>query len=231
MPRREEYAVSDGEGGYSYSSDRSAADIRDADQIAQLGAQASSLIPAGFFVGAAEKETSRATNERDTEVNGHVTYGLYQIDTSEQQSAGEGSDGVSLFDPIISTRVFAFIQEQRLRAIADAAGFDISNPPADAWPYLAWAHNAGLGEPLTSIAKFGFDWAATVKRNTAEGNDYMINHMIPYAARVSELVDQYRQEVATSIGGDDNTGIGGVDGGGLVGLAVVAWLIFSGRLG
>jgi hypothetical protein len=85
--------------------------------------------------------------------------------------------------------------------IGKAAGFTLTNVPRDAYAYAAWAHNAGIDEPLTSIKKNGFNWQRTIERNKKaydagdkdpeHGAGYMWLKMIPYANKVLEYVDKY----------------------------------------
>ncbi len=179
------YITSDG----SESSSRGdATGIPEGDLI-QYWKQVSSRIPAGYALGVAARESGMSgdlyvTNEHDTDVktkdDGSTTtydsYGIFQMGKTEAVKAKVPPIASFLIDPQNNCLCAAVSFESHLDDILDAANLDAPND--DVWCYLAWAHNAGVGEPLTSIKKYGLDWAALKARDQ---NDYMRNKMIPYA--------------------------------------------------
>lgn len=159
MARRTEYLLADG----TRSSSRADAQVVEAGQVVASALKFSSLIAPQFFVGTAQHETNFAVNEEDTEESGYVSTGIYQLSRGEAVSVGLPL--ASLVDLDDSSQVFASLCEARFRAIALAAGFDTSAPPADAWAYLAIAHNQGLTAALKTINQYGLDWAGYKARN------------------------------------------------------------------
>jgi hypothetical protein len=147
----------------------------------------------GFFAGVADRETTFAINEEDTDFNDdgltvkRKTYGPFQSDVITDSVTTEGQLGPGV-------KRFVVDMIKNLEALAKAAGFDSANPPRDAYAYLAWSHNAGLGGvpgkfgPLDSIKAYGMDWE---KLKTRDQNDYMRKRMIPYGDAVLRYVDMY----------------------------------------
>ncbi|MCU1280300.1 MAG: hypothetical protein JWM53_3846 [bacterium] len=151
------------------------------------------------FLGTAQHEADLALNEVDIETTGYTTSGIFQLNFKDEIAA------VAPFaDPLLlddAAMLFATQVDRLARALQAAANEaaadpstprgvawpDLYNPPPDAYGYLAWAHNEGLGGnagnggkwgPLDSIAKFGMDWEALKAR--PDQNDYMRLKMIPY---------------------------------------------------
>jgi hypothetical protein len=178
------YILSDG----SESSNRGdAAGIPESDLI-QYWKAVSSRIPAGYALGVAARESGKAgdlyvTNEHDsdTQDSGDVyeSYGIFQMGRTEAAKALVSPTAASIIDPQNNCLIAAVNFESNLDKILDAAGLDAPND--DVWCYLAWAHNAGVGQPVKSIQTYGLDWAALKARPQ---NDYMTNKMIPYAEYV-----------------------------------------------
>jgi len=158
--RREEYVLPDGR---RTTSRRTGARLIPPLQVAELAWAATTRIHAKFFVATAERESGFATNEVDTEPNGFVSEGLYQLSAEEADDIG--MHDADLLDPVISTRVFARLQERRLSAIIRAAiGPPILREP-DVWAYLGLAHNQGLSAALKTIKTYGLNWDAYKERN------------------------------------------------------------------
>lgn len=147
----------------------------------------------GFFAGVADRETTFAINEEDTDFNDdgitikRKTYGPFQSDVSTDSVTTEGQLGPGV-------KRFVVDMIKNLEAIAKVAKFDAANPPRGAYPYLAWSHNAGLGGvpgkfgPLDSIKAYGMDWEQLKARDQ---NDYMRKRMIPYGDAILRYVDLY----------------------------------------
>ena len=156
--RKEEYVQPD---GTRLRSRQRGARMVSPGYIAELAIVESRRIPVKYFVASAERESSFATNEVDTEPNGYISEGLYQLSKSEASDVGMA--GADLLDPVLSTRVFAKLQERRLSAIAKLTGNVLKEP--DVWAYLAIAHNQGLGACLKTIKMYGLDWKEYKARN------------------------------------------------------------------
>lgn len=119
-------------------------------------------IPARFFVGVAQHETNFATNEIDTEPNGFVSEGIYQISRAEAREVGQSA--ADLLALGAATKVAARLMERRLATIVQAA--NLARPyPDDTWAYLGMSHNLGIGATLKTIRLHGLDWEAYKKRN------------------------------------------------------------------
>ncbi len=189
-----------------------------AGEIARLARAATAKLPPGLIVGVALRESGFKWNEVDADLydSGEEkplrTYGLCMINVREAANAivffNPLNPAPALCDPARNVAAGCVTLRGHLEAIASAAGFDPDAPPRDAWPYVCWAHNGGLGAALGGISKYGFDWERMKARNIAEGNDYVINHLIPYAEKVLEYIDQYPSP--TSGGGDNGNGGGEV---------------------
>lgn len=125
MARKVQYRLADG----SLSSDRSDAITVSPDDI--RAAVSGSVVPSQYFVGTAKHETDFAINEVDTEPNGHVTYGLFQID--------DGSGDWWTFQDAIQK--FVAIAESNATWLAD--GTPLDQVRRDFWAFLAGVHNIG----------------------------------------------------------------------------------------
>ncbi len=128
-------------------------------EVRRLAELSSVVIPPQYFVATAEHETGFCPVEVDTEENGHVTMGLYQVDDDECASVGEPS--ANLYDPAVCTRVFAHVQERRFARIVDVFG----RIQPDIWAYLGLAHNEGLGAAQKTLRRYGMDWTEYKRRN------------------------------------------------------------------
>jgi hypothetical protein len=161
MGRTVEYVLADG----SRSSSRGAAVLADPAVVVATWRKFSRR-SARYALGTAQHEADLATNEIDTEPDGKVTTGVYQLDTTEKLSALMPlADLTSLDD---STQVFATVSEARWTAICTTAGVDRDAAPPDVNAYMTIAHNQGLGACLRSIAAHGLDWEGYKARNIAE---------------------------------------------------------------
>ena len=163
--------------------------------VLQLARQSSAVIPAEFVLNMALNETGDrgdswpAANAVD---DGGRSIGLLQVSGDEQTRAGVPG---SLYDPATNVRVFVGYLAQDLKRIADAAKLDLTRPlKLDAFKYLAWAHNAGVGQPLASIQRYGLDWDKLKAR--PDQNDYVRNRLIPYAERAVFGAGRYGKGIA-----------------------------------
>ena len=159
MARREEYRCPDG----SWSQLRAAAQLVSSREIVGAALSLTGAVPPSHFLGTAQHESGFALNERDTEVSGFQSFGLYQL------SAEEASDvhlpAANLLSLEDSTKVFVALCVRRLAAIRAAAGLAADDMRADLWPYLAIAHNEGSAAAVASIHRFGLDWSKYKARN------------------------------------------------------------------
>jgi hypothetical protein len=194
------YIISDG----SESNSRGdATGIPESDLI-QYWKAVSSRIPAGYALGVAARESGKSgdlyvTNEHDTDTQDdgseYDSYGIFQMGKTEAAKALIPPLASFLIDPQNNCLCAAVNFESNLDRILAAAGLDTPND--DVWCYLAWAHNAGVGQPVKSIQTYGLDWAALKARPQ---NDYMTNKMIPYA----EYVLSETRRVPDIGNGEDN---------------------------
>src|SRR5271157_4240977 len=129
-------------------------------------------IIAQYAVASAQHETDFTTNEKDIEVSGFVSKGIFQIADDEVIEAQEWAratnndarlgklQSIDLYTLEGSSYVLATLAEKRLKRICEAAGLDYddtTNLPPDVWFYVALAHNMGLGGALKTIANHGLD--------------------------------------------------------------------------
>ena len=119
-------------------------------------------LPDHFLLAVAEHESGRACNEVDTEPNGFMTYGIFQLSKSEAKEMGEPD--ADLLNLITSTRIFCRLMEKRLVSIIKEAKLASHYPP-DVYFYLAMVHNMGLAATLKTIRIYGLNAAAWTKRN------------------------------------------------------------------
>lgn len=144
----------------------------------------------GFVLGIGIRETNLCANEIDTDYRGGQpldlrTYGLLQLNPLELRDAVRLGALVrpdaDLCDPSVNIAAGVALFESMLARILDAA--HLAEPTPDTWPYLAWAHNAGIGEPIRSIAHWGLDWPALTKRpENLDPQGYVCRKLIPYAS-------------------------------------------------
>jgi hypothetical protein len=168
----------------------------DAGQLESIVRANTSGIPVGWFVGMAEREIGGRTvggpfkwNEvaSDFDENGYSkgadTYGLFQLRTSTMISALSlgALDDESACDPATNAAAFSRKMGTNLLAIQAAAP---GSPAFDTWCYLAWSHNAGLGDCLPGIVKYGLDWEAAKTRNG--NNAWFQSRLIPYAEHIAQ---------------------------------------------
>jgi hypothetical protein len=127
-------------------------------------------IDARYALGTAQHESGFALNEKDTEPNGFVSMGLYQISMDEMVHVGmRRADPYDLDE---CTIVFARLTEERFKAIIRAVGHFPSESP-DVNAYLFIAHNQGLAACLKSIKLHDMNWAAYKKRNGDAARKFM----------------------------------------------------------
>jgi hypothetical protein len=124
------------------------------------------IIPAQYAAGTAQHETGYAVNEVDTEENGYVSKGIFQLSDEEANSVYHHD--ADLLDLDESCIVFSAIQVKRMQALVRAA--KANGPSPSLWAYLAVAHNQGLAAAVKSIAKYGMDWNKYRMRNLADPN-------------------------------------------------------------
>ncbi len=131
------------------------------------------VISVDHFLGTALHETGGdfhagtaggCTNERDTEDNGVVTFGAYQLE--EEEAAYAGLSKADLFDLNEATEVFARLTERRRLILRLAASLRSTDPdPSDLYGYLVVAHNMGVRTARTSILRYGMSWETFKDRN------------------------------------------------------------------
>jgi hypothetical protein len=157
-------------------------------------------IPVGWFVGMAEREIGgrnvggpfkwnevAADFNEDGSSKGGDTYGLFQVRKSAfaaSLSLGALSDSAAC-DPATNAGAFCRRMNANLSAIRLAAP---NASEFDVWCYLAWSHNAGLGDALRSIANYGLDWDAAKSRPQ---NDWFLDRLIPYAEHIATRATDY----------------------------------------
>lgn len=120
-----------------------------------------SSIPAQYAVGTADHESSFTINERDTEPNGFVSIGIFQLSQDEANAAGFPAANLLTLED--SCAVMAKTAERRLANILSAA--NLTTPTPDCWFYLALCHNQGWGACHKTICAHGLDAAAWTARN------------------------------------------------------------------
>lgn len=159
-------------------------------------AHLASSFPPGLFVGIAERETAYALNEMDTDFkpDGSIrgtTYGLFQ--TSNPADVGN-------LDSAVATLAYD-LDRYWIQIAAAARLAKLEPPPRDAFAYLCWAHNEGIGAAIKSIRTYGLDWGELVRRNRREceagahdpdhGAGYVMVRLVPYVTRVLACIDRY----------------------------------------
>jgi hypothetical protein len=162
--RIEEYRRPDG----TWTRDTRAAIRVTAEQVRDAARAASSLIPAQYFVATADHESNLAINERDTEPNGYVSKGIFQIGDEEiSQVHGWPCDPYTLGDAM---RIFAALQEKRLLVLEQLVNGPASSiaDPTHIWAYLSIAHNQGIEAAEQTIRRYGVDWVAYQSRNLTQ---------------------------------------------------------------
>jgi len=149
--RKTEYVLPD---GTRTTSRQKGAIILTPGEIRSFVSMSTSQIPAGYFVATAWRESGFATNEVDTETNGFVSWGLYQV--SAQEALDVGLPHADLLSPMQSTEVFVRLAKRNLDIVLRAVGGVAKTP--DVYAYLAIAHNEGLYAVRKTIKLHGLDW-------------------------------------------------------------------------
>jgi hypothetical protein len=116
-----------------------------------------------YALGTAQHETDLTVNEKDTEVTGFISMGLYQI--SKEEMIHVGMADADPYDAEENTIVFAKLTEERHHYIMGAVR---SYNADDMRAYLFIAHNQGLAACLKTIKAHGMDWASYKDRNITE---------------------------------------------------------------
>lgn len=178
------------DGSETSSRAQGAVGITEPDLIAYVKAY-SSKIPVGYFIGVAQRESGKVgdlfvTNEHDTDFkedgSTYESFGIFQMGRTEAIRAHIIPTADNLIDPENNVKCAAVTFERNLDKIMDACRAyygDYFTPQDELYCYLAWAHTAGYGEPVTSIGKYGLDWEALKVRN--HPGSWMIDKMVPYA--------------------------------------------------
>jgi Transglycosylase SLT domain len=200
------YILSDG----SESSSRSSAvGISEGDLIIFWQAY-SSRIPPGYALGVAKHESGMegglyVTNEHDTDTktkdDGTVvvydSYGIFQMGKTEAIKAHVIPTADALIDPENNVKCAAIVFESNLdkilAAFRDKYGYETPLTD-DVWRYCAWGHNAGIDEPVKSIATYGMDWQAALNRNQ---NEWFYNKLVPYT---DDVVAEIQRTSAIPLG-------------------------------
>lgn len=164
------------------------------DVVLELARQSSAVIPAEFVLNMALNETGSRGDEwpaANAVDDGGRSKGMLQVDDDEQRKSGVAGD---IFDPATNVRIFSGYLAKDLAQLAKAARLDLSRPlPLDIFKYLAWGHNAGVGEPLASIQRYGLDWD---KLKARPQNAYVRDKLIPYAERAVFGAGRYGKGIA-----------------------------------
>ncbi len=165
----------------------------------------SSRIPPGYFLGVAQRESGMigdqyVTNEHDTDYQDdgstRETYGIFQMNKTEALKAHVIPTADALIDPENNIKCAAINFELNLDRILEASNFTAINE--DVWRYLAWGHNAGIGDPVKSIQRFGLDWQAAISRDQ---NEWFMGRLVPYT---DAIVEQVRRSIPLGAG-ESNT--------------------------
>lgn len=169
MSRRvEEYLVST----TGWSESLSAAKYVTREQVAEAARKAGATIDLGYFVATAQHESSLRWNERDTEENGYMSYGIYQIGLHEARSVRMPTADLQDLDQ--ATRVMVMLAENRrmyLRRILTLAGAEAD--PKDLCAYIAICHNVGeMDGSIRNIPKYGMDFGKWKERNAKMAKEW-----------------------------------------------------------
>lgn len=190
------------------------------DDMVAVARRAAFGVPVGFVVGVAKRESNWTTNQIDTDYDADgnprdaKTYGLCMITRAEALGALSltALDTDGLLDPDTNVQVLCSLMAKYRIMLEEVAqdGFK----EEDMWCYLAWAHNAGVGQPLGSIQKYGLDWEALKARPQ---NEYVTSRLVPYA----EAIRTYAYKYSDVGGGSDDTILR------VLFLAVAGWLGYT----
>lgn len=119
-----------------------------------------SKIPAAYAVATSAHESNFTINEIDTEPNGFISKGIFQISDEEVAQTLQSADILTLHG---ACSVLSALAEVRLKHIMTAA--KLTTATADCYAYLALAHNQGLHAALKTIQAHGLDWKKYKERN------------------------------------------------------------------
>ena len=158
--RKEEYITPSG----VRSSSRKDAILAPPVQVAGASMVFARRIPPRWFVATAEHESGMALNEIDTEADGYVSKGIWQLSDTE-------AAGLDPYHLIESTEAFARLQEKRLSHLLTLPGVKLSDPSI--WAYLAISHNQGPAAAEKTVRLWGMNWAAYKRRNRESANPYL----------------------------------------------------------
>lgn len=134
-------------------------------------------IPVATAIGFGWHETNFVTNIHTVEPNGHTTGGIFEIDLTSGPPYINKGDNINVGAPWLnwwdlddSCAIFAArLHQYKFRIIRAAQAYNAANGlaaldetalPSDFYSYLGIAHNLGIGTALTSINKYGMNWAA-----------------------------------------------------------------------
>jgi hypothetical protein len=178
-------------------------------------------VPVGWIVGVAKRESNWSPNQIDTDFDEEgnprpaKTYGLCMIRRSEALTALSltAIDTSGLLDPATNIKVLSTVTARHRTLLSAAAPNEYSEE--DMLRYLCWAHNAGPGDSLPGIRKYGLDWQAALARNPAGG--YVNTRLRRYTDAVIDFVNRYPE---MPNGGDDTMGR-------LLVLAAIGWVGYN----
>lgn len=181
------------------------------EEMLEVARRASFGVPVGFVVGMAKRESAWTVNQIDTDYDADgnprpaKTYGLCMITRSEALAAlsltAVDTDG--LLDPDTNVHVLCTILARYRTALEAVAQEGYTEE--DLWCYLAWAHNAGIGQAVKSVRTYGLDWEALKRRPQ---NEYVTGRLVPYAEEIRSFAWRYTDATtgAPEIGsGSDDT--------------------------
>jgi hypothetical protein len=121
-----------------------------------------------YWSGTADHETNGALNERDTEISGFQTWGVYQVSRAEARAMRAPDANLLKLDG--NTLVMIRLAERARIVLRMACNliFPDDPDPHDLPGYLAIAHNLGLfghGGALESVIQHGLDFGEYERRN------------------------------------------------------------------
>ena len=174
------------------------------EQMVEVARRATFGVPVGFVVGMAKRESAWTVNQIDTDYDAEgnprpaKTYGLCMITQAEALAALSlaAVDTDQLLDPDTNVSVLCTLLA-RYRTALEAVAQE-GYREEDLWCYLAWAHNAGIGQAVKSVRTYGLDWEALKARPQ---NEYVTGRLIPYAEEIRSFAWKYQE----TGGGSDDT--------------------------
>ena len=121
-----------------------------------------------YWLGTADHETNCALNERDTEISGFQSWGVYQVSRAEARAMR--APEANLLALVGNTLVMIRLAERARTVLRMACNliFPDDPDPPDLPGYLAIAHNLGLfghGGALESVVLHGLDYDEFERRN------------------------------------------------------------------